>query len=64
MYQLKLDNLLYSHDFSMNKNFKKAVAELDVSSDETFFEVISTFGTHFTTSVLMGGQYTRSRKTP
>ena len=59
MPQLQLKNTMWNSDYTLNSDFKDAVAYLDLASNETFFEVTDAFGTHYTTGVIMGGQCTR-----
>ena len=57
MYNLKMRD--FSTDMTVTDEFKNGVAWLDVTNNDTFFRVIGSFGTHYTSSVMMGGQFTK-----
>ena len=57
MYHLKLQD--FSTEFSVTDAFKNGVASLHLETDETFYRVVQSFGTHYTSEVMIGGQFTK-----
>jgi hypothetical protein len=57
MYHLKLKS--FTSDLTLSSEFETAVAYLDVSNDDTFYDVIEAFGTHYTSALVVGGQATK-----
>ena len=49
----------FTHETRVTEAFKNGIEYLDVKDEGTFFEVIEAFGTHYTSSIMIGGQYTK-----
>ena len=57
MYNLKL--LDFTTDVTVTEEFKNGVVSLDVANNDRFFRVRGSFGTHYTSTVMIGGQFTK-----